>query len=185
MGKLEDATLTQLANIETRTGRTVADLIAAVRAEGLDKHGQMVKWLKSEIGLGHGDANLVAHKAREAETPADSTDPADDWYSGKKAGLRPIHDAVLAQIAALGDDIEHSAKKTYLSLRRSKQFATVGPAARNTVEIGINLKGEPGDDRMEALGPGKMCTHRTRIASLDEVDAALIAWIRRAYDAAA
>lgn len=188
MGKIEDATATQLANIEARTGTTIAALIARLHAAGLEKHGQMVAWLKKELGLGHGDANLVAHKAREA--PASEAaggapdDPADAWYSGKKAEQRPIHDALLARIATFGSDIEHSPKKAYLSLRRAKQFAMIGPAARGTVEVGVNLKGEAGDGLMEALPPGKMCTHRVRIGSVEEVSDALIGWLRRAYDAA-
>lgn len=184
MGKLEDATATQVANIEARTGSSIAELIAKVRSSGLEKHGQVVKMLKTELGMGHGDANLVAHLARAdgAETPPD--DPADAWYSGKKASLRPLHDHLVERIATFGDDIEPSPKKTYLSLRRARQFAMIGPAARGTIEIGVNLKGAEGDDRMEALGPGKMCTHRARISSLEEVDDALLVWVRRAYEAA-
>ena len=178
MGKTEDALATQLANIETRYNTTIAALVAKVRESGLEKHGQIVKMLKDEVGMGHGDANAVAHQARTV--PPDAADgPADGWYAGSKAALRPIHDQLLGHIAELGGDVEHSPKKTYLSLRRKRQFATVGPAARGTVEIGINLKGEPGDERMEALGPGKMCTHRTRIGSADEIDAALLGWLKR------
>lgn len=184
MGSMEDARDAQLANIEARTGKTVAELVELLRGSGLEKHGQMVKMLKTELGMGHGDANLVAHTARAEASSDKPSDPADDWYSGAKAAQRPIHDQLLAYVASLGSDIEHSPKKTYLSLRRSRQFATIGPAARSTVEIGVNLKGEPGDDCMQALGPGKMCTHRARISSLDEIDDALHAWIRRAYEAA-
>ncbi|MBX2796345.1 MAG: DUF4287 domain-containing protein [Myxococcales bacterium] len=183
MGKMEDARATQIANIEERTGVSMQELITQVRARGFARHSEMVAMLKAELGMGHGDANLVAHLAR-ADDDADRAEPADAWYDGAKAAQRPIHDAVVARIAAFGDDIEHSPKKTYLSLRRAKQFAMVGPAARGTVEVSINLKGAEPDERMQAVGPGKMCTHRTRIASLDEVDDALLDWVRRAYDAA-
>lgn len=182
MGALEQATETQKRNIEQRTGRTFDELVARARDSGLEKHGQIVKMLKTELGMGHGDANLVAHVARAA--PAAAGAPADAWYSGKKAAQRPLHDRIVAQIAALGDDIEHAPKKTYLSLRRKRQFAMVGPAARGTVEVGVNLKGADGDERMQALGPGKMCTHRTRVSTEAELDDALLGWLRRAYDAA-
>lgn len=182
---------TQLSNIETRTGRARADLFAFVKASGPRKHAELVALCKDQLGLGHGDANTLVHLALESHGHAIAAarisagqDPADAWYSGKKADLRPIHDAVLAVVAGLGGDVEHAPKKTYLSLRRKKQFATVGPATATQVEVGLNLKGVSGDARVEVLPPGGMCTHRTRIGSVDEVDVGLRDWLIRAWEAA-
>ena len=58
MATVADATRTQIANIERRTGRSMDELVAMVAASGLQKHGEIVAWLKAEHGLGHGDANL-------------------------------------------------------------------------------------------------------------------------------
>jgi hypothetical protein len=184
MGTLDDATATQVRNIETKTGKSLAVLVELVKASGKERHGEIVAHLKGTLGLGHGDANLVAHLARRAgEAPA-AGDPVDAWYAGPKAALRPIHDRVLAVVAGFGNDIEHAPKKTYVSLRRKKQFAMVGPAGKGTVEVGINLKGADGDARVEVLPPGGMCSHRTRLARPEDVDEHLAGWLRRAYDAA-
>jgi hypothetical protein len=183
MGSLDEASKAHRRNIETRTGRPFDDLVTLARESGLQKHGQVLKMLKTDLGMGHGDANHVAHVALASDEPGPA-DPADGWYSGKKASQRPLHDHILAIIVGFGGDIEHAPKKTYLSLRRKRQFATLGPAAKGTVEIGINLKGAEGDDRMAALGPGKMCTHRARLSSEDQVDEAVIAWLRKAWTAA-
>jgi hypothetical protein len=49
-------------SIEATYGRPVEDWVAVIRASELSKHGQLVTWLKTEHGLGHGHANaLVAH----------------------------------------------------------------------------------------------------------------------------
>ncbi len=61
-------------------------------------------------------------------------------YSGPKADLRPIHDRLLAAIAKFGP-FEIAPKKDYVSLRRKKQFAMIGPATKTRVEVGINVKG--------------------------------------------
>lgn len=182
---------TQLANIETRTGKGREELFAFVQARAADRHTDLVARCKAELGLGHGDANMLVHLARgthgaalAAASAAEGVDPTDTWYSGKKAALRPIHDAVLAAIATFGSDIEHAPKKTYASLRRKKQFAMVGPATATQVEVGLNLKGVDGAGRLEQLPAGGMCSHRVRVGSVAEVDAELIGWVRRAYDAA-
>ncbi|MFH8794211.1 DUF4287 domain-containing protein [Streptomyces sp. NPDC017941] len=49
-------------SIEKKYGRPVAEWEALIRASELSKHMELVAWLKSEHGLGHGHANaLVAH----------------------------------------------------------------------------------------------------------------------------
>ena len=90
----------------------------------------------------------------------------------------------MAEIAKLGP-FDTAPKKTYLSLRRRKQFAMIGPATKTQVEIGLNVSGLSASDRLVALPAGGMCNYRVRVASVAEVDATLVGWIRAAYDAAA
>ena len=61
MADLDKAIATQLANIEKRTGKTLAELTAIVKNSGLSKHGELVAMLKSALGMGHGDANTLVH----------------------------------------------------------------------------------------------------------------------------
>jgi hypothetical protein len=49
-------------SIEKKYGRPVGEWLDLVRNSPLEKHMDVVAWLKSEHGLGHGHANaLVAH----------------------------------------------------------------------------------------------------------------------------
>lgn len=53
-------------SIEAKYGRPVAEWQDMVRSSPLTKHMELVAWLKSEHGLGHGHANaLVAHTLAE------------------------------------------------------------------------------------------------------------------------
>jgi hypothetical protein len=53
-------------SIEKKYGRPVAEWKDMIRASPLTKHMELVSWLKSEHGLGHGHANaLVAHTLAE------------------------------------------------------------------------------------------------------------------------
>jgi hypothetical protein len=145
--------------------------------------------LKRELGMGHGDANLLAHHVRELDAHAAGSAPpsGDDaiaaLYSGKKADLKPVHDALMKKIGRFGA-FEVAPKKTYISLRRKKQFATIGPATNTQVEVGLNMKGVTPTERLVQLPPKGMCDYKVRLASAAEVDAELVAWIRTAYDAA-
>ncbi len=188
------ATITQLKNIQTRTGKTIAELHAAVAASGAAKHGEKRSWLMEHFKLGYGDANVVAHYidkplpnlgggASTAAATAAIGDPLAAIYTGGKAGLRPLHEAVMSQIRAFGD-FDEAPKKSYVSLRRKKQFAMVGPATKDCVEIGINAKDLPAHVRLKLQPAGSMCNATTRITSAAEVDAQLQGWLRQAYDAA-
>lgn len=183
MATLEEQLQTQVANIERGTGRPLAEWIEIVRASGLEKHGQMIAMLKAEHGMGHGNANLIALKAREAD--AGGAPGEDDLiashYSGKHAPLRPAYDAVVASVRTFGDDIELAPKKTYVSLRRRKQFGQVGPAS-GQLEVCLNLPGRDGTDRLKPITG--MATHRVRIADASGLDDELLGWLREAYERA-
>lgn len=178
------ALTTQLRNIQTKTGKNLAELRALIANSGLAKHGEVRAMLMDTLGLGYGDANTLAHMAKEVPAVLDAVDPLDAIYTGAKAELRPLHEAVMKKIAAFGN-FEIAPKKTYLSLRRKKQFAMVGPATKDQIEIGLNAKVLPADPRLKALAAGGMCQYAVRISSKAEVDTALVGWVRAAYDAAA
>ena len=61
--------------------------------------------------------------------------------------------------------------------------ALLQPSTATRLDVGIQLKGVPSDDRLEASGSfNGMVTHRVRVTSLDQVDSELIQWLRLAYD---
>lgn len=179
----EEMAASMRANVEEKTGHPISYWMGVLEKAGLEKHGEMVKHLKAQ-GMGHGFANLLVHDFRDRKNGGGSaeTDLVDAQYSGKKADLRPIHDAVVAAAVKLGDDVEVSPKKTYVSLRRKKQFAQVGPATNTQVEVGFNFKGHATTDRLVAASG--MCTHRARLSEVGEVDDELRGWLREAYDGA-
>lgn len=185
---MDKALATQLANIEKRTGKSLDALAGIVKASGLTKHGEIRDMLKKDHGMGHGDANTLVHHVLKSDGAAGAGaqgtgEVLSAIYSGPRASLRPIHDRFMAGIEGFGP-FEVAPKKGYVSLRRKKQFAMIGPATNTRVEVGINMKDVPGTDRLLAQPPGGMCQYKVKLTDPAEVDAELIAWVRRAYDAA-
>lgn len=48
-------------SIEKKYGRPIAEWKALIRGSELTKHGELVTWLKTEHGLGHGHAGALVH----------------------------------------------------------------------------------------------------------------------------
>jgi hypothetical protein len=191
---IADAIQTQLRNIEAQYGRSIQAWTDLIRASGLTRHGEIVAMLKRDHGMTHGSANRVALESLDrmrAPTSGSTTggapalvDPVDEIYAGDRAGLRPIHDRLMAVIDGLGSDVERAPKRGYLSLRRRTQFAMVKPAAKH-VDLGLILPGVPPGERLESAGTfNAMFSHRVRVRSMDDVDPELIGWIQQAYERA-
>ncbi|MEZ4729667.1 MAG: DUF5655 domain-containing protein [Caldilineaceae bacterium] len=186
MNAVQKAYETQLKNIQRKTGKTLDELGQIVQASGLTKHSELRDLLKRELGLGHGDANTLVHVLtnpageRGAQTSDATVDVLDKIYTGPKAALRPIHDQLMAAINTFGE-FEIAPKKSYVSLRRKKQFATIGPATKSQVEVGLNVKELPVAERLTIVPPGGMCNYKVRLADPIEVDDDLIAWLQQAY----
>ena len=174
---------TMLENLPAKTGKTLAAWFSALDGKRFEKHGQIMKWLKTENGVTHGFANLIAQQYLARESG--DTDLVSAQYAGAKEGLRPIYDAVLDAVRRFGDDVEVAPKKTYVSLRRSKQFALVQPSTKDRVDIGINLGDTEPTGRLEKSGSfNAMVSHRVRVHEKADVDKDVRRWLKRAYDLA-
>jgi hypothetical protein len=189
MSSLDKAVQTQLDNIQKKTGKRLAELSAIVKRSGLSKHGEIRDYLKHELGLGHGDANALVHAILQSDgqraAEGKSADQVlEEIYSGARAHMRPIHETLMKEISKFGE-VEVAPKKGYVSLRRKKQFAMIGPKTNTRFEVGINAKGLKKNARLLEQPQGSMCNYIINLTDAKEVDSELIAWIKSAYEGAA
>jgi len=183
----EAATQTMLDNLPEKTGKSLQQWLKILGRQSFAKHGEIVNWLKSEHGVTHGFANLIAHmhRAPGAGGPGAGGDLVDAQYRGAKAALRPIYESIVKVVGGFGKDVEIAPKKTYVSLRRNKQFALIQPSTKDRLDVGINLKGKMPAGRLEASGSfNAMVSHRVRLTNKSDVDGELKRWLREAFDAA-
>jgi hypothetical protein len=188
MSSLDEARQTQLDNIQKKTGKSMTELTAIVKKSGLTKHGEIRDYLKRELNIGHGDANALVHAVLQSDgqraaegKSADSV--LDEIYSGAKTSQRPIHEALMKQIARFGE-FESVPKKGYVSLRRKKQFAMLGPKTNTRFEVGINAKDLKKNPRLLEQPKGSMCNYIVNLTEPQDVDSELIGWIKSAYEQA-
>jgi predicted transport protein len=182
----EQMKASMIAGMAEKTGKSLDEWLAIVRASKLTKHKEFMTLLKEEHGLTHGFANLVALQALQSDShTADDTDAlVDAQYAGAKAPLRPLYDKLLAAIQSFGKDVEVSPKKAYVSLRRNKQFAILQPSTATRLDVGINLKGTEPTERLEASGSfNAMVSHRVRLSKPAEIGKKLLGWLKQAYEA--
>lgn len=183
---LDKAYATQIANIEKTTGKKLEEWIAIVNKSGLEKHGELVSFLKEKHGFTHGNANMVVHYAKQSHAGAaeNSEDLVTEQYKGKE-NLKPWYDKLMTEINKFGKDVELAPKKAYVSLRRKKQFAIIQPSTKDRLDIGLNIKGVAPSGNVIASGSwNAMCTHRIKVEDEKMINKDLFNWIKQAYDQA-
>ncbi|TAK13572.1 MAG: DUF4287 domain-containing protein [Anaerolineae bacterium] len=174
-------------NLPEKTGKSLEQWFKVLAASKLEKHGEMMKLLKGEHGISHGFANMICLIFREetAGTPPPGGDDLVAIQYSKKQELKPIYDKLLAAALKLGKDVEVAPKKNSVSLRRKKQFALIQPTTKTRIDLGIQLKGQAPKGKLEGgeMWNG-MCTHRIQLTSPKDVDAEVLEWMKKAYEAA-
>ncbi len=131
---MDQATKTMIDNLHKNTGKTLEQSVKVAKGEKLEKHGQIVKFLKEKHSFTYGFVSLVAHKTLKSD--AGSADNQGELivhqYKGK-AHFKPLYDELMSRIEKFGKDIEIAPKKQYVSLRRKKTVCDL--EARDEDEI--------------------------------------------------
>lgn len=178
------ATATQIANIEKSTGKKLEEWTRIINSSGLSKHGELVNLLKEKHGITHGNANVLVHFAKQSHAGAEGNDT--DWISEQyrgKENLKPWYDKIMNDVGQFGPDIEIAPKKTYVSLRRKKQFALIQPSTKDRLDVGLNIKGlAPSGIALAAGSWNAMCTHRIKVEEEKMINKELLDWFKKAYD---
>ncbi|GMQ28335.1 DUF4287 domain-containing protein [Algoriphagus confluentis] len=183
---MDAATQTMIDNLQKNTGKSLEEWIVLVQKQNLQKHGEILKFLKTEHGFTHGFANLVAHKAlkSDAGSAEDSDDLVKKQYTGKEH-FWPIFEKLKAEIETFGKDVELAPKNAYVSVKRKKQFAMLIPASKTRFEIGINLKGQAAQGILEAeTKSNAMCSHKIILNHEEQFTQEVVDWLKKAYTAA-
>jgi hypothetical protein len=182
-----------IRNLEQRTGKTVEAWVDIVKVEGPPTNKERREWLKATHGFGTNYAMWVAERADGKGL--EDTDPeaylvaaekyVDNMFSGQKAALRPIYEALLKLAFSLGKDVKACPCKTIVPFYRQHVFAEIKPSTRTRIDVGFSLKDTPASGRLTDTGgfaKKDRITHRIPVSSLEDIDGELQRWLQKAYE---
>ena len=182
-----------VATLKDKTGRSVDEWVKLIRKSGPPTEKERREWLKKEHGLGTNSAWWLAERAEgkggEEDTPEGYLRAAEGYvekqYTGPKAHLRPMYDALLKLGLSMGKDTKACPCTTIVPLYRKHVFAQIKPTTNSRVDLGFALGARKAEGRLIDTGgyaKEDRITHRIPISSLDEIDAEVKQWLRTAYE---
>jgi len=181
-----------LDTIMKKTGLGPKDFCELAEKKGFLEPGVKVTtitdWLRDEFGLGPGHGMAIVATLKEH---SGDDERLEKQFAGAKERWRPTYDSLLAALGGFDSvgEIGTAPTDTYISLTKP---APKGPAkfaivvfTADRMDVGIKLKSAEPVGRFEPAGSwNSMVTHRVRITDPAQVDAELLDWLHRAYDAA-
>jgi hypothetical protein len=179
--------------LPSKTGRSLEEWIRHVRRNGPKTEKERRDWLKKGCGLGTNSAWWIAERAEgKGEEDPDpeaylraAVQYVEQMYSGSKAGLRPLHDALVELARSTFKDIRICPCQTIVPLYRNHVIAEIKPATRTRIDFGLALGETPATGRLidtGGLAKKNRITHRIPITAIEEIDAEVKRWLKSAYD---
>src|SRR5262249_17375128 len=110
----------------------------------------------------------------------------DGMFAGGKLGLRPIFEKLVAEGRKLGKDVKVCPCKTIVPFYRNRVFAQVMPATKTRLEFALALGGVKPTGKLKATPRAKgndRIKHLFELTTLKDIDAAVLKWLKAAYDA--
>ncbi len=182
-----------VTELKQKTGRSLEEWLRLVKKSGPKDEKARREWLKTEHGLGTNSAWWLAERAEGKSSEVGDPDAyleaaeayVEAMFSGGKAGLRPIYDALLKTGLKLGKDVKACPCQTIVPLYRKHVFAQIKPTTQTRIDLGFALGDmKPKGRLIDTGGFAKKdrITHRIPITSIEEIDDEVKHWLKVAYD---
>jgi len=176
---------TSMKNLLDRTGKTLDEWAAIVLKKGPKGSKERRDWLMREHGFTTNYAWWVVERAEGDDGQYKPDEYVEKMFAGPKAGLRPIYEALVKLAFSMGKDVTLTPCSTIVPIRRKYVIAQIKPSTKTRIDFGYALKDTPASGRLVTTGgfeKGDRITHRIAISSVDEIDAEVKLWLKRAYE---
>jgi len=182
-----------IKELKQKTGRSLEEWLTYIKKSGPKDETGRRAWLKEEHGLGTNTASWLAERAEGKGE--ESGDPdlylaaaeryVEKMYSGGKAKLRPLYDALLKLGQKTGKEAKACPGSTIVPLYRNHVFAQIKPTTQTRIDMGFALGDMKPTGRLIDTGGfarKDRITHRIPITSMDDIDDEVKHWLKVAYD---
>jgi predicted transport protein len=128
-----------IEGLKAASGKDLKAWFEILKKKGLEKRNDMINWLKKEQAFGHVNASLLVGIYLNNGKPvyADAGDLLSAQFE-KKEQLKPLYDELIKSVKKIDSAIQVTAKKTYISLHKQKEFAAINVKS-NELRLGIDL----------------------------------------------
>ena len=117
------------------------------RKKGPKTSKERHEWLKTEHGFTTNYAWWVVERAEGDDGKYRPDDYVENMFSGPKAGLRPIYEALMKLAFSMGKDVTLTPCSTMAPVRRRYVIAQIKPSAKTRIDLGFALKDTPASGR--------------------------------------
>src|SRR5216684_8247502 len=182
-----------VGELKQKTGRSLDEWLRLIKKSGPKDEKERREWLKTEHGLGTNSAWWLAERAAgkgdEVGDPDAYLQAAEGYveamFSGGKAGLRPIYNALLKTGLKIGKDVKACPCQTIVPLYRNHVFAQIKPTTQTRIDLGFALGNMKAPKRLIDTGgyaKKDRVTHRIPLESVKEIDQEVERWLKTAYE---
>ena len=197
-----------LADLEARTGRNLAEWMAAIAARNFSDKNEAIDWLRGQripfaraswlerihsnggrpiylhqLPKPSGEKKLQPPAPKRAPSAPSAREIADlDRLLAAGKGYRPLYQMLEAEIRGAVGDLSVRPKAGYISLGAPREFAAVTLYATE-LRVGLDLGDRPHDAQLQTprmRGPGPAISHMVVLTDARQVNAGLLNLIKAA-----
>ncbi len=183
-----------VSDLQEKSGRSLDQWMKFIEDEGPKTMAERRAWLKEVHKIGGNTAAWMAQRSVGESNTWDESPEAylkaaevyiEKMFAGKKAGLKPIYDALIELGLGLAKDVKACPCQTIVPLYRNHVFAQIKPTTNTRVDMGFALKDTKAKGRLIDTGgfaKKDRITHRIPIGAIAEIDDEVKRWLKIAYD---
>ncbi len=167
-----------------KTGHSVSEWMIIIQPKGFAKQKEVMDWLKTDQGINHMNANLIAGIFLNGGKPVFDPKVLFETHFEGKEDKRLLYTAIEYLVKNTFESAQVVPTKGYISFRNEKEFA-VAKINKSQIRVGLDLSGEPFTDytqKTKSLGAMPRISHMIEVYEAAEVNDRLKAALLKANE---
>jgi predicted transport protein len=171
--------------IKSATGKELKAWLEIIKKKDIEKRNDIINWLKKEQAFGHVNASLLVgiYLNNGKAVYADAGDLLSAQFE-KKEQLKSLYDELIRSIKKIDSEIQVTAKKTYISLHKQKEFAAINVKSTE-LRLGMDLGDLAFNDYLQKskiTGPMPRISHMVIITEPVNINKKLLDLMKKANE---